>query len=119
MTAAIDRTHKVTIDISVPFVVHLTIGVALAAAALAAFIVYTQIDHEFHQRGVVLGGGIVAATLAIAYWLWCCMQRLRAEHVDLAAAITEATGAVEALQECYTREGTLLLLPETKEEPRD
>jgi len=170
MHAPIDRTHTVTITLTVPTIVHLVIGALIAAAAIAAFAIHFDLPtaHQYRETASDIGNLLGCAVLA--YWLWCTLQQGRVENARLSEiitaavaeaaeredrvcakldvvmcamlgalqevaeavrhngehikglddAITEATGAVEALQDCYIAEGTALILPsaERKELPR-
>lgn len=171
MHAPIDRTHTVTITLTVPTIVHLVIGVIIAAAAVAAFAIHFDLPTAHQYRETASDIGNLLGCTVLAYWLWCTLQQGRVENARLSEiitaaveeaaeredrvcakldvvmcamlgalqevaeavrhngehikglddAITEATGAVEALQDCYIAEGTALILPasaERKELPR-
>jgi hypothetical protein len=82
-------TRRVTISISIPAAVHLGIGIVLTLTAIAAFALYNQLPAESHHRGNALGAGVVGAILTAAYWLSCCIQRGKAETIEVRTELKE------------------------------
>jgi len=90
------ENRQVTISVSIPSVLHLTIGVALAVAAAAAFLVHLELPRDSIYRPTVASAGVVAAFATMSYWLWCCIQQSRAETGELHDAIVAAAAAAKA-----------------------
>jgi len=90
MTAPIDQTHKVTITLTIPAVVHFLIGLGLAAASAAAFWVHFGLPAAHPYRETASDFGNLLGCAVLVYWLWCAYQQGRSENTTLAAAITTA-----------------------------
>lgn len=125
-TSSSGTTNPATISIPVSAAWHLVVGIVLALIAIVAFWVHFQLATHSAYRATAIGVGLLAACTALTYWLWCAIQCLRAEtaeHREATDAITEdvdelrgdldrieeavkeLTGAVNALQDCYLKEG--------------
>lgn len=133
-----------TISIPVSAAWHAGIGIVLALIAITAFWVHFQLPEANPYKETATEIGLLAGFGALSYWLWCDLQRGRAERLDiddavaaavaaaearearllavlqemseavcangtavkeLDGAVTENTGAIEALQDCYLEEG--------------
>jgi len=92
-------SRRVTISISVPSIVHLGIGAALGITAVTAFVIYFNVPHAAVYRSVFGVCGVVATFAVMTYWLWCVMQRLRADHDDLGDTIAESMAEAAARED--------------------
>lgn len=91
--------RRVTISISIPSVVHLILGIILAIAAVAAFLIHLDLPRESVYRPTVASAGVIAAFATISYWLWCCIQRSRTETNELHDMIVAAVEEVREHEE--------------------
>lgn len=106
------QTQEVTFSISVPSAVHAGIGVGLAAIAIIAFVIHIELPKDSPHRISVATIAAVAAFATMSYWLWCVMQHLRADHVELGEAIAanraEARQRQESIFEAFAEIGARL-----------
>jgi hypothetical protein len=89
------NNRRFTISISVPAAWHFGIGIALAVIAVTAFLIHVELPTGSPYTGDSLAVGIVASGGTLTYWLWCCIQRLRAENRGLAKDAEAAEAAAE------------------------
>lgn len=87
MTAPSEPARIIAIPVSAAW--HTGIGIVLALIAVMAFWVHFQlpVGHAYKVTAAIIG--FVASCLALAYWLWCTLQRARADLRDAKRAAEE------------------------------
>lgn len=103
-------TPTITIPVSAAW--HVVVGVGLALISVAAFWVHFELPSDNSARGTTIGVGVVVGCSAMIFWLWCTMQRNRAETQGLRDDIEalredleRVEGALTALTDCYLAHG--------------
>lgn len=93
------EAQRVTISVSIPSILHLILGIILTVITAAAFVIHLDLPRESIYRPTVASAGVVAAFATMSYWLWCCIQRSRAEASDLHDAVVAAAAAAKENEE--------------------
>lgn len=88
--------RRVTITVSIPAAVHLIIGIILAAASAAGFWIHFELPPAHQYRETASDIANLLGCTALAYWLWCVLQRNRSEHANLDQTAREAIATAEA-----------------------
>jgi septal ring factor EnvC (AmiA/AmiB activator) len=83
-------TQRVTISFAVPTALHVVIGIVLAAAVVAAFLVHFELPMDSAYRGATVAAGVIAACGVLAYWQWCALQRARVDAGEATKILLEA-----------------------------
>lgn len=107
----IPTTPARTLTISIPRTTlgHALTGIGIAAIAAGAIALHTVTAPGSPYRATLLIVGGLAGCTALAYWLWCTLQQLRAEQAATAAeqeerdrlAAAQASAILEAFEQAH------------------
>lgn len=96
-----EPTRRVTISFAVPSALHAVIGAALILICLTAWWVHFALPAGSHYKPTASDIATLAGSTALAYWLFCVVQRNRADSADFderaSAAIAEAAAREQRL----------------------